>query len=52
MKLTPDEIRLVVFVLAALVVGVAVKNYRQRQRAEVPPPAAVAPAVPAGVDSE
>jgi hypothetical protein len=53
MKLTPDEIRLVVFVLVALVVGAAVKNYRHRHRIEVPPPPTLAtPATPAPVDSE
>jgi hypothetical protein len=53
MKLTADEIRLVVFVLVALVVGAAVKNYRHRHRIEVPPPPTLAtPATPAPSDSE
>jgi len=53
MKLTPDEIRLVVFVLVSLVVGAAVKNYRHSHRITVPPPPALAPpATPAPADSE
>ena len=55
MKLTPDEIRLVVFVLVALVVGAAVMQYRHRKRSEIPPlppPAALAPATPLPADPE
>jgi hypothetical protein len=53
MKLTPDEIRLVVFILLALVVGAAVKNYRHRQQFDLPPPPArVAPATPSPADYE
>jgi hypothetical protein len=44
MRLTRDEIYLITFIIAALVVGAAVKHYRDRERAlrpaATPPPAA------------
>ena len=46
MRLTTDEIKLVAFVLGALVLGVAVKHYRHRDRAAMPPPAAPATPLP------
>jgi hypothetical protein len=53
MKLTRDEIRLVVFILVALVLGAAVKNYRDKQRMAIPSPAPrVAPGTPAPADFE
>jgi hypothetical protein len=36
MKLTPQEIRIVIFLLLALVVGSAVKHYRHRAPLPVP----------------
>lgn len=42
MRLTRDEIYIVVFVLAALVIGSLVKHYRHRA---AQPPAITAPAV-------
>ena len=49
MKLTTDEIKLVVFVLIALLVGAATKHYRTNHPIVLPPaphrtPAAKAPA--------
>ena len=44
MRLTRDEIKLVAFILAAVVLGVTVKHYRHRGRDLPPPPAA--PATP------
>jgi hypothetical protein len=52
MKLTPDEIRLVVFILVALVLGAAVKNYRHKRQIELPPPPQVMSATPAPADFE
>jgi hypothetical protein len=52
-KLTADEIRLIVFVLLALLVGAAVKHYRHGRPVELPPPPAHAsPAPKAPVDYE
>ena len=39
MRLTADEIKLVVFLVVALLVGVTVKHYRHRDRLQLPPPA-------------
>ena len=53
MKLTPDEIKLVVFVLLALLVGVAAKNYRAGHPIELPPrppPLTAAPKAPADAE--
>lgn len=53
MRLTKDEIKLAVFLLAALVLGVTVKHYRHRDRVALPPPPAhVTPAPKAEVDFE
>ena len=53
MRLSSDEIKLVVFVLLSLLVGSAVKHYRARQPMPVAPAAAqVVPAPRATVGDE
>ena len=53
MRLTKDEIKLVAFLLGALLLGVTVKHYRHRGRLPLPPPAAQAvTATKADVDYE
>ena len=53
MRLTKDEIKLVAFLLAALVLGVTIKHYRHRDRVAIPPPPANATPPPkAEVDFE
>jgi hypothetical protein len=47
MKLTADEIKLIVFVLLALLVGAAAKHYRHAQRIDLPPRAPHVTPVPA-----
>lgn len=42
MKLTRDEVRIVIFILIALVVGAAVKSWRHREPLPVNPTAAAA----------
>jgi hypothetical protein len=37
MRLTKDEIKLVAFLLGALLLGVTVKHYRHRDRVQLPP---------------
>ena len=51
MRLTADEIKLVVFVLLALLVGAAAKHYRATHPIHLPPPP-VAAAVKAHAASE
>ncbi len=47
MKLTRDEILLVTSLLLALVLGVAIKHFREQHRLSAPPPSAAAtPAKP------
>jgi hypothetical protein len=46
MRLTPDEIRLIVVITLALLIGATVKHYRHRSRAEPLPPAANATPTP------
>jgi hypothetical protein len=41
MRLTKDEIKLVAFLLGAVLLGVTVKHYRHRHRLEFPPPPAL-----------
>ena len=53
MRLSPDEIKLVVFVLLALLVGATVKHYRSHRPMPARPPAAqVMPVARAAVDYE
>ena len=53
MRLSSDEIKLIVFVLLSLLVGAAVKHYRARQPMPLAPAAAqVVPAPRAAVESE
>ena len=53
MRLTKDEIKLVTFLLGALLLGVTVKHYRHREHLPLPPTAAQAsPAPKADVDYE
>jgi hypothetical protein len=52
MRLTPHEIRVVVFILVALTVGALVKNYRARHRLALPPAAKITPSPKAPVDFE
>ena len=53
MRLTKDEIKLVSFLLGALLLGVTVRHYRHRDRVNLPPPAAHATPPPkAAVDFE
>ena len=53
MRLTKDEIKLVAFLLGALLIGISIKSYRHRHRIELPPPSAEAPsATKAEVDFE
>jgi hypothetical protein len=52
MRLTPGEIRVVVFLLLALVVGALVKNYRDRRHLALPPAAKVTPPPSAAFDRE
>jgi hypothetical protein len=40
MRLTRDEIKLVAFILGALLLGVTVKHYRHRNSIQLPPPPA------------
>ena len=47
MRLTKDEIKLVVFLLAALLLGVTVKHYRHRDRERLPPRPAEVDSAPA-----
>ena len=51
MKLTADEIKLVVFALLALLVGAAAKHYRTAHPIHLPPPPA-SPAPRAPLESE
>jgi hypothetical protein len=51
MRLTKDEIKLVAFLLGALLLGATVKHYRHRDRVAFPPPAAQA-ALPTGGEAE
>jgi hypothetical protein len=52
-KLTADEIKLIVFVLLALLVGAAAKHYRHAQPIDLPPRAPhVTPAPTRPVDYE
>jgi hypothetical protein len=52
-KLTADEIKLLVFVLLALLVGVATKHYRNNHPIELPPrPAHATPAPKEPVEDE
>ena len=43
MKLTRDEVRLMVFILSALLLGAGVKQCREAQRAAAPPAATPGP---------
>jgi hypothetical protein len=53
MRLSSDEIKLVVFVLLSLLVGATVKHYRARQPMPVAPAAAqVVPGPRVAVDSD
>lgn len=53
MRLTKDEIKIVAFLLGALLLGVTVKHYRHRERLPLSPAAAQAvPATKADVDYE
>jgi hypothetical protein len=53
MRLTRDEIKLVVFILGALLLGVTIKHIRHRDRLVVPPASAHATPPPKGeVDFE
>jgi hypothetical protein len=52
-KLTADEIKLLVFVLLALLAGAAAKHYRNNHPIELPPrPAHATPAPKAQADDE
>jgi hypothetical protein len=53
MRLTRDEIKLVVFLLGALLLGVTIKHVRHRDRLVLPPaPAHAAPPPKGEVDFE
>jgi hypothetical protein len=52
MRLTKDEIKLVAFLLGALLSGLAIKHYRHRDRLHFPPPAILAVPPPATEGSE
>jgi hypothetical protein len=53
MRLTKDEIKLVAFLLLALLLGVTVKHYRHKNRPELPAPPAHVTQTPKGeVDFE
>ena len=53
MRLTKDEIKLVAFLLSALLLGVTVKHYRHKSRPELPAPPAHVTQTPKGeVDYE
>jgi len=52
MRLTPHEIRVIVFVLLALLVGAVVKNRRDQRRIALPPAAKITPPPKAPADFE
>ena len=52
MRLTPHEIRVIVFILLALLVGAVVKNRRDQRRIALPPAAKITPPPRAPADFE
>lgn len=53
MRLTKDEIKLVAFLIAAILLGMTIRHYRHRDRLNLPtPPTLVTPVPRAEVDFE